>query len=117
MKKQNEHLEDSCADVSLDSFNQDKLELMKAPEENLDLKHPTPEEMLIRQAVKYLTPKQRRVWDLYNYDKWTRDQIGEKLGISHQAVCKHISACEKRIAKWCRSNMGAYKLLKSEFDQ
>jgi RNA polymerase sigma factor (sigma-70 family) len=77
--------------------------------------HPTIEQMFMRQAVKYLTPKQKQVWELHNFDRLTQDEIGTKLGISHQAVCKHIRACEARITKYCRDNQGAYEVLKAEY--
>lgn len=109
---ENEKLESSCADISLDSLNKDKLECMKAPETDESLTHPTPEQLLIREAVKYLTPKQRKVWEYSNYDKLTQDEIAKKLKITQQAVTKHLQAIEKRIKKWCKSNMTAYKLLK-----
>ncbi len=88
-----------------------------ANEYNTDSEHPTPEQLLIRQAVKFLTPKQKIVWELSNYDKLTQDDIAVKLSISQAAVSKHLSAIEKRIAKWVKSNMGAYNLLKSDLGE
>ncbi len=79
-------------------------------------KHPTPEVLLIREAIKYLTPKQRKVWEYHAYDKLTQDEIAHKLKIGQPRVAKHIQAAEKRITKWCKSNMGAYELLKSDFE-
>lgn len=80
-------------------------------------KHPSPEQLLVREAAKYLTAKQKRVWELYNYDKLTQDEIGAKLGITHQGVAKHIKAIEKRIAKWVKSNIAAYNLIKEEMEK
>ena len=98
--------------VSLES-----LENYPAPEYDENREHPSVEEMFIRQAVKYLTPKQRAVWEYHNYDRLTQDEIAEKLHISQPVVAKHIKAIEKRIAKWCKSNEGAYKMLKAEYRQ
>jgi len=78
-------------------------------------KHPTVEQMFLRQAIKYLTPKQRAIWEYYNYDRLTQDDIAEKLHISQQAVAKHIKAIEKRIAKYCKDNKGAYDVLCAEY--
>lgn len=111
-----EKLEDSCGDCSIEDLDidKDKQRSLIAKEYDPDSEHPTPEQLLVRQAVKYLTAKQRAVWEYYNYDKLTQDEIAEKLGVTQQAVTKHIQACEKRIAKYCRDNMGAYQLLKGE---
>ena len=76
---------------------------------------PSPEMMLMRQAAKYLTPKQRAIWEYHNFDRLTQDEIAEKVGISHQVVSKHIRAIEKKITKWVKSNWGAYELLKHDY--
>ena len=116
MKKEMVHLEKSCGDVSLDGLeiDSDKLRGLRAKEYDKSSEHPTPEMLLIREAVKYLTPKQRAVWEYHAYDKLTQDEIAKKLKISQQMVTQHIQAAEKRIAKWCKSNMGAYNLLKQD---
>lgn len=98
-----------------DAFNDpDSLE---APEYDASSEHPTPEFMLMRQAVKYLTPKQKKVWELHNYDRLTQAEIGKKLHISQSTVAEHIAACEARITRWCKSNMGVYELLKREYGE
>lgn len=94
------------------AFDPDQLE---APEYDTASEHPTPEQMLIRQAVKFLTPKQKKVWEMHNYDRLTQDEIAQKLGVSQSMVSQYIKACETRIAKWVRSNMGAYELLKTDY--
>ena len=94
-------------------FEPDDLE---APEYDPGTEHPTPEQMLIRQAAKYLTPKQKKVWEMHNYDRLTQDQIATKLGVSQSTIAEHIRAIEKRIAKWCKANMGTYLLLKHDYD-
>jgi RNA polymerase sigma factor (sigma-70 family) len=110
---------DRCGDLSLDiPSSSDHLKVDELKEHGYDesREHPTPEQLLVREATKYLTPKQKRVWALYNFDRLTQEEIGAKLGISQQMVTQHIQAIEKRIAKWVSSNMGAYKLLKGEFE-
>jgi len=92
------------------------IENIPEPEYSSDSEHPTPEQLFLRMAVKHLTPKQRKVWDYHNFDRLTQDEIGAKLGITHQAVADHISACEARIAKWCKNNMDAYTVLKQELE-
>lgn len=118
-KKELIHLENSCGDVSFDGLeiDSDKLRSLKAKEYDKSSEHPTPEMLLIREAVKYLTPKQRAVWEYHSYDKLTQDEIAKKLKISQQMVAQHVAAAERRIAKWCKSNMGAYELLKSDFER
>ena len=101
-------------DETNDALNPDNY---AAPEYDSGSEHPSPEQMMIRNAVKYLTPKQRKVWQLHNYDRLTQDEIGAKLGISHQTVAEHIKACEARITKWCNSNPILYKMLKGQFNE
>ena len=92
------------------------MDIENQPEKVTDAgaKHPTPEQLFLREAIKHLTLKQKAVWDLHSLDKLTQAQIGKKLGISQQAVDDHISASEARIAKWCKNNMAAYNMLKRE---
>jgi len=86
------------------------------PEYDEYREHPSPEQLLIRQAIKYLTPKQQMVWELWNYDKLTQDEIAEKLDKDQSTIARTIKACEKRIAKWVKNNMGAYNLLKADYN-
>src|ERR1035437_2191896 len=92
-----------------------QLAVAVAPEYDRASEHPTPEQLLMREAAKYLTPKQKKVWELHNYDRFTQDEIAGKLKISQPVVAKHIKAIEKRIAKWVKGNMGAYELLKADY--
>jgi len=109
--------EDESKHLSLDAIAIDlaKQRRLIAKEYDKSSEHPTVEQMFIRQAIKFLTPKQRAVWEYHNYDRLTQDEIAEKLNITQQVVGKHIKAIEKRIAKWCKSNMGAYELLKKDY--
>lgn len=100
--------------VSLEVFPADE---MPAPETRTDNEHPRPEEVMIRQAVRYLTPKQRKVWHLYNYDRLTQDEIAQKLGKKRTTIETQIRQCEARIIKWCKSNMAAYRVIKQEVDK
>lgn len=102
-------------DVSLELIPENRLPAERPYDENSEC--PSAEQAMLRQAARHLTSKQRQVWDLYNYDKLTQDEIGVKLGITHQGVAKHIKAIEKRVAKWCKSNMAAYNLIKQEMEK
>lgn len=99
--------------ISLDAFTQEHFTEKKQDESRA---HPTVEQMMIRQGSRYLTPKQKRVWELYNFDRMTQDEMAVKLSITHQAVCKHIKAAENRIVKYVKDNMGAYNLLKADYN-
>ena len=79
--------------------------------------HPTPEQLLIREAVKRLTIKQTVVWEYYSYDRFTQDEIAKKLGITQQGVAHHIKRIEARITKWVASNAGTYALLKQDYSE
>lgn len=111
-----EKITDSCGDISIENVHQSKRKTWAEKEYDVNSEHPTPEQLLVREAVRFLTPKQRKVWEFYNYDKLTQDEIANKLNIAQPVVARHIKACEKRIAKWCQSNMGAYKLLKGDLE-
>lgn len=99
--------------VSLEFFPEEEL---PAVEQEAN-EHPRPEEVMVRQAVRYLTPKQRKVWHLYNYDRLTQDEIAQKLGKKRTTIETQIRQCEARIVKWCKSNMVAYNLIKQEVDK
>ena len=116
-KKVFEQIDDSCGDLSLDDTNHDEgwVNSLASKEYDPGAEHPTPEMLLIRQAVKFLTPKQRAVWEYHAYDKLTQDKIAKKLHKDQSTIARTIQAAERRIAKWCKSNMGAYELLKSDF--
>jgi DNA-directed RNA polymerase specialized sigma24 family protein len=96
------------------SSNIEHLEDIPAKEYDPGLEHPSVEQLFIREAVKHLTPKQRAVWEYWNYDRLTQDEIGEKLGISHQAVSGHIRAINDRIKKWCDYNQRVYDVIKEQ---
>lgn len=104
----------SAIGVSLEVLPADKL---VEPVKDGDLECPTPEQVMIRQAAKYLTPIQRKVWDLYNYDKLTQDEIAAKLNKKRTTIESQIRQCEARIIKWCKSNMAAYNVIKQEVDK
>ena len=78
---------------------------------------PTPEQAMLREAVRHLTPKQRAVWELHAYDKLSERKIADKLGKRRTTIQTQIAQCEARIAKWCKANMGAYKLIKQETEK
>lgn len=87
---------------------------MAAKEYDSACEHPTIEQLFMREAIKHLTPKQKVIWDYHNFDKLTLQAIGKKVGISHQAVARHIEAAKTKIKKWMRMNKVVYELLKSQ---
>ena len=111
-----ERVKKGRGEISLDFPGGDPwTEKIEGKEHDSSREHPTPEQLLVREAAKWLTPKQKKVWELHNYDRFTQDEIGKKLGMTHQGVAKHIKAIEARIAKWAKGNMGAYELLKADY--
>lgn len=108
----------SCGDVSLEALAaQSHEETLTAHEGPTGDEYPTPEQVMVRYAIKYLTPKQRAIWEYHIFDKLTQDEIAEKMRITQQAVAKHIKAAERRITKYCKSNLGAYQLIKKEMEK
>ena len=79
--------------------------------------NPTLEQLMLREAVKHLTPKQTKLWEMYNYDRFTQKEIAAKLKITQQAVDYQISTIETFIRNWCDSNMTAYELLKERLEE
>lgn len=50
-----------------------------------------------RRRLAVLTEKQRQAYVLYHYEELNEEQIGESLGISHQAVSDRINSAQKRL--------------------
>lgn len=74
--------------------------------------HPTPEQLFIRVAIETaLMNSQRKLWDLYAYDKLTYVEIGRKLKISESAVRQRVKTIEKQIIKWCNEHYEVYETL------
>ncbi len=63
-------------------------------------RHPSPEQLLLREALKRFTPKQKKIWEFHNYDRLTQDEIALKMKTSRQVIARHIKACEKKITKY-----------------
>lgn len=84
-------------------------------EYNTDAEHPTPEQLLIRQAVdEGLTTKQKIIWEMYNYDKMTLREIADALEVHFTTIDEHIRMAEKKIVKWCSEHLEVYKTLKGD---
>lgn len=79
--------------------------------------HPTVEQLFMREAAKHLTKKQAVIWEYWNYDRLTQDEISEKLGISQPAVCQSIRAIEARIQKWVQENQAVYNIIKEQMEK
>lgn len=101
--------------LSLDQIPENKQPLEQ--EYDVNNEHPTPEQLFVREAIKHLTPKQRVVWELYNYDKLSQRAIAIRLGKQRTTIQTQIAQCEARIAKWCKMNMSTYKVIKQETDK
>lgn len=100
--------------ISLDQIPESKMPTERAYD--ADSECPKPEQVMMRQAARHLTPKQRVVWDLYNYDKLSQRAIAKKLGKRRTTIQTQIHQCEDRIARWCKANMETYKLIKQEIE-
>lgn len=73
-----------------------------APKDQSDeRRQPTREQSKLRRAVDKLTRRQRIVWDLYNYDRKTQDEIARLLHISQSAVSQRLQTIEKRLVALC----------------
>ncbi len=73
--------------------------------------HPTPEQLMIREAAKHLSPNRRKVWDMLNYDRMTHEEIAARLKISQQAVSSQVKTIEKQLTKWIQEHKEVYNML------
>lgn len=79
--------------------------------------HPTPEQLFIREAVnKALMNKQKRVWEMHNFDRMTHAEIAKKLKVTSSAVTQQIKTIEKRLTKWIQQHQDVYDIIKSVAD-
>lgn len=80
--------------------------------------HPTPAQLLMRMAISQaLMNDQRKIWELYNYDRLTHEEIAIKLKVSRQAVSKRIATIEKRLTKWMEEHQRVHEALtEAEYD-
>lgn len=78
------------------------------------VEHPTPEQLLLRMAVdKALMNKQKKVWEMYNYDRLTHAEIAKKLKVTPSAITQQIKTIEKQLAKWISLHSEVYNTLKN----
>jgi RNA polymerase sigma factor (sigma-70 family) len=77
-------------------------------------KQPNVEEMMIRMALEELTPRQRVIWELYNFDRFTQEEIAKKFGVRLRTIESTLTKITLKVAKWCKLNRGAYMLMKLE---
>lgn len=108
-RKKVEFLENPIG-VSIDAFEEEFF----TEKSSVSEEHPTTEQLMLRQALKRLTVKQAEIWNLWNYDRMTQDEIATKLNIAQPVVAKHIKAIEKKITKYCQQRIEVYKLLKEQ---
>lgn len=67
---------------------------------------PSGEQILLDEALKLLTTKQRIIWDLYYKQEHTEEEIADQIGIAHQTVSKQLNAALKKIVTYCDANKG-----------
>jgi len=92
-----------------DAENPDNLEAI----EQTDHRYPTAEESMLRLALeRTLSPKQKKMWEMWNFDKLTQPEIAKKLRMSQQAVSQQIKTIEKQAQKWIMSHQQLYGILK-----
>jgi len=67
---------------------------------------------LMREAVnKALMLRQRKIWEMYNYDRLTHEEIAKKLGVTRSAITQQIKVIENRITKWVKKHSEVYNTL------
>lgn len=74
--------------------------------------HPTIEELMLREALRHLTARQKMIWEYWNFDKWPQSRIASKLDISQQAVDKTLKSIARRVERWIKSHEQVYETLK-----
>lgn len=75
--------------------------------------HPSPEMMLIREAIaKALNNDQREIWEMHAYDKLFDIEIAKKLKVTQQAISKRLKVIEHKIIQYCQDHRQAYAALK-----
>ncbi len=74
-------------------------------------RNPRVNELFVKEAVKHLTRKQKKIWDYHSLDGLTQDVIATKMNISQQAVSRHLKAAEVKMIKWFKEHQDVYDLL------
>jgi RNA polymerase sigma factor (sigma-70 family) len=75
--------------------------------------HPTPEQAMLRQAIEQaLMTKQRKVWEMYNYDRLTFVEIAKKMKVSESAIRQQVNTIEKQLTKWIQEHQEVYLAIK-----
>ena len=61
----------------------------------------SPEEgVLVREALRLLTPDQRTVFILFHYEQWTQEEIAKHIKMTDRTVRNRLQSAEKRLATW-----------------
>lgn len=75
-------------------------------------KYPNAEEALFRMGIdRLLTPEQKQIWEYWNYDRLTQEEIASKTHSEQSLIAKKIKTIEKQLTKWCREHLEIYHLL------
>ena len=69
---------------------------------------------LIDEAIESLPPRQKEVFVLHRYDRFTYLQIAEKLGIGRESVKTHLGLAVRAISKYLGQKAGLFFLLAVE---
>lgn len=60
---------------------------------------------LVDEAIEQLSPRQKEVFILHRYEKFTYQQIADKLGIGKESVKTHIGLAVKAITKYLKGHL------------
>jgi RNA polymerase sigma-70 factor (family 1) len=66
---------------------------------------------LIEEAIDHLSSRQKEIYLLHRYEKFTYQQIADKLGIGKETVKTHLELAVKSIAKYAKRRIGLLALL------
>ncbi|HET9280112.1 MAG TPA: sigma-70 family RNA polymerase sigma factor, partial [Flavitalea sp.] len=69
---------------------------------------------LIDEAIESLPPRQKEVFLLHRYERFTYLQIAEKLGIGRESVKTHLGHAVRAISKYLGQKAGLFILLAVE---
>ena len=75
--------------------------------------HPSVEQLMMREAVsRALMNRQKRVWEMYNFDRMTHAEIAKKLKVTPSAITQQIKTIEKQLTKWIQEHKEVYQIIK-----
>ncbi len=72
---------------------------------------------LVDEAIDQLSPRQKEVYLLHRYERFTYQQIAEKLGIGKESVKTHLELAVKSITKYLKGRLAVTALLVEAFSK